>query len=325
MAIDSKNLLEMARRAGFELAGVCDVVSPPNHAHYENWIQKGFHGEMQYLAGHLIQKRNPQTLLPSAKSILAVGLNYYQPNASMSGTVRIARYALGRDYHKVVRGKLKHLGLQLSKTYTNLQYRICVDSAPILERDFAQLAGLGWYGKNTMLINSERGSWFVIGTLLLSQHFEPSKPAIGGCGTCKKCIEACPTGAIVPINGTWQIDARECISYKTIELKGEIPIDKSHPIEDWTFGCDVCQEVCPFNKTRASQPHRATITQEPDFIRKIASKTLAELQEMSKEDWDDWTRGSPLRRAGYDGIRRNARLNLAAIEQERGEPREGLK
>ncbi len=323
MAIDSKDLLELAHREGFELAGVCDAVSPPNLIHYENWLQKGFHGEMQYLASHLIQKRNPQSLLPGAKSILAVGLNYYQPNAPVSGTVRIACYALGRDYHKVLRGKLKHLGWQLSQTYTNLKFRICVDSAPILERDFAQLAGLGWYGKNTMIINSERGSWFVIGLLLLSEHFEPNKPAIGGCGTCKKCIEACPTGAIVTTNGTWQVDSRECISYKTIELKGEIPVDRPNPIEDWTFGCDICQEVCPFNEARHSQPLRATSTNEPDFIKKTPAKSLDELQAMSKEDWDFWTRGSPLRRAGYEGIRRNATLNLAAVEQGQRESREG--
>lgn len=297
-------------RLGFELAGVAAIQPPPHLEAYKSWISKGWQGEMDYLSEHLALKADPRSLLESAKSVVAVGLNYNQPNPKIAGEPRIARYALGRDYHKVIRGKMRKLSNWIESVYPGSEHRICVDSAPIMERDFAQLAGLGWFGKNTMLINSQRGSWFFIGVLLTSVEFSPDASALGGCGTCRACIDACPTGAIVFDEGRWQVDARNCISYLTIEHRGGIEPELRAKIGDWTFGCDVCQEVCPFNQPRPSQPLRAAITTEPDFLARKRLSPLAQLVEWSESEWDDQTSGSAIRRTGLAGLRRNAMINL---------------
>ncbi len=306
----SPALKSQALSLGFDLVGICSVQEPPHHAEYVGWVAKGSHGTMDYLKGHIPLKQDPRSLLHSARSIIVVGLNYNQPNPHRPGYPRIARYALGRDYHKVLRGKLKRLQAWLQDQYPDSEHRACVDSAPIMERDFAQLAGLGWFGKNTMLINSQRGSWFFLGVLLTSIELEPDAPAIGGCGTCRACIDACPTGAIVQQDGRWQVDATRCISYLTIEHRGEIEPELAEGIGEWTFGCDVCQDVCPFNHARESQPLRAAPTQTPDFLAKRTWPSLRELVVLNEEDWDHLTQGSPVRRTGLAGIQRNARVNL---------------
>jgi epoxyqueuosine reductase len=299
-----------AFRSGFELAGVTAIQPPPHLSAYEAWLKKGWQGEMSYLENHLSLKGNPKTLLESARSIIAVGLNYNQPNPVVPEQPRVARYALGRDYHRIIRGKLRKLSAWIETMYPESEHRICVDSAPVMERDFAQLAGLGWFGKNTMLINSHRGSWFFIGILLTSVEFLPDSPSIGGCGTCRACIDACPTGAIKFDDGQWQVDARRCISYLTIEYKGEIDPDLRKRIGDWTFGCDVCQEVCPFNQPRPSQPLRGAITAEPDFLSKRTLLSLRQIAEIDEEAWNEQTCGSAIRRTGIEGLRRNALINL---------------
>ena len=303
-------LKDFAQGLGFELVGVCDVQEPTHFQEYREWVAQGHHGSMEYLADHIPFKQSPTTLLPTAKSIIVVGLNYNQPNPPRPGYPRIARYALGRDYHKVIRGKLKKLQRWLEIQCPDSEHRACVDSAPIMERDFAQLAGLGWFGKNTMLINSKRGSWFFLGALLTSREFEPDEPAIGGCGTCRACIDACPTGAIVHQDDRWQVDARRCISYLTIEHKGEIEPELAKGIGDRTFGCDICQEVCPFNRTRESQPDRANLTSETDFLSKKNWPSLKELIVLNEQDWNALSQGSPIRRTGLAGIKRNAQINL---------------
>lgn len=302
-------LKERASALGFDLVGVCEPTPPPHLAAYERWLAKGYHGTMEYLARSVALRADPANLLPGVRSIVAVGLNYNRPNPPLPDRPRIARYALGRDYHRVLRGKLKRLASWIEETHPGAGNRACVDSAPILERDYAQLAGLGWFGKNTMLIHSRRGSWFVIGLLLTTAPFAPDEPAVGGCGTCRRCIEACPTGAIV-FDEHWQIDARRCVSYLTIEHRGEIEPTLEAGIGDWTFGCDVCQEVCPFNEPRPSQPLRATETTDPDFLRTCEWPPLEALAEIEADAWDALTQGRPVRRAGLDGLRRNARINL---------------
>lgn len=297
------NLESILRAEGIDLWGVCAAQPPPHLAEYETWLAEGRHGEMGYLAEHLPLKRHPDTLLPGVRSILVIALNY---NQEPPQDPKIARYALGRDYHKVLRKKLERVAALLPDGH----HRVCVDSAPLLERDFARLAGIGWYGKNTMLINSRRGSWFVLGFLLTTLELEPSEPAEGGCGTCMKCVDACPTGAILFADERWQVDARACISYLTIEHKGEFAEEQAKMIGDWTFGCDICQEVCPFNQPRETQPLRAEDTKEPDFKARRWPK-LTELAVIQQQDWDELTRGSPVRRAGYEGLKRNVRANLA--------------
>jgi len=307
-------LKAQAQSLGFDLVGVCPIDAPTHLAAYRNWIAKGHQSSMGYLTEQLPLKADPRQLLPSARSIVAVGLNYNQPNPPTPGQPRIARYALGRDYHKVIRAKLRHLAAWVQAQHPEAETRPCVDSAPILERDYAHQAGLGWFGKNTMLIDSQRGSWFFLGLLLTSVEYQPDKPALGGCGTCQACIEACPTGAIVFEDNHWQVDARRCISYLTIEHKGEIDPALESQIGDWTFGCDICQEVCPFNTERESQPQRATQTREPDFKNRRPWPTLIELAQIEEERWDELTRGSPIRRTGLQGLRRNAQINLKNYE-----------
>lgn len=308
--LDPTPLKEKALDLGFDTVGVCDAVPPPNLAAYESWLGKGYHGTMDYLAEHLELKEGPEKLLPGVQSVIAVSLNYNQPNPHRSGCPKIARYALGRDYHKVIRAKLRRLAEWLEAAYPGIQTRPCVDSAPIMDRDFARLAGLGWYGKNTCLIDSRRGSWFFVGLLLASERFKPDAPAVGGCGTCTQCIDACPTGAIKHEDGRYHVDARRCISYLTIEHEGPIPDEFADKMEGWTFGCDICQEVCPFNQPSPNQPLRAQTTKEPDFLNRREWPSLRELAVIQPEEWDRQTQGSPVRRAGLEGIRRNARLNL---------------
>ena len=210
----NEGLKSLAEELGLQL-GVCAAQPPPHWEAYRSWIEKGAHGEMHYLANHLEMKRHPENLLEGCRSVIAVALNYNQPNPRLPGKPRIARYALGRDYHKVLRGKLAKLQRYLEVTRTEGRYRICVDSAPLMERDFAHLAGLGWFGKNTCLIDSKRGSWFVLGFLLTTLELEPDQPAIGGCGTCTQCVDACPTGAIVFEEGRWQVIGHRCMVWSS--------------------------------------------------------------------------------------------------------------
>lgn len=302
-------LKEFVRSLGFDAVGVCEATPPPHLSAYRDWIARGHHAGMEYLREHLDLKTDPKMLLPGAQSIVAVARNYLPAPSGQPQDPKIARYALGRDYHRVLRPRLRQVGEWLVARFPGSRYRVCVDSAPIMERDYANLAGLGWFGKNTCLIDSRRGSWFVIGLLLTTVRLPPDAPAVGGCGTCTQCIDACPTGAIVCEDGRWQIDARRCISYLTIEHEGPIPDELAAQTDGWVFGCDVCQEVCPFNQPRSSQPERARITDERDFHPRAWPET-ARLAEIGREEWDRLTQGSAVRRAGWEGLRRNAAYAL---------------
>lgn len=310
-AIPSEALKQAALELGFDTVGVCPAIDAPHHDEYAQWLAKGYHGSMEYLEKHLDLKAGPDRLLPGARSIVAVTLNYNQETAIGPGAPRIARYAQGRDYHKVLRKKLASLADWVTKQYPGAECRPCVDSAPIFERDYARLAGLGFFGKNTMLIDPKRGSWFFLGLLLTTVRFEPDAPFEGSCGTCTKCIDACPTGAIRFEDGRWQLDARLCISYLTIEHRGPLDETLQPAIRDWTFGCDVCQEVCPFNQPKERQPLRAQRTRVRDFLTPRPWPHLTELAQLSEARWDELTRGTAVRRAGYEGLKRNAALNLS--------------
>jgi epoxyqueuosine reductase len=303
-------VLDLARNHGFDLAGVAKAGPAETWGFYRRWVEAGKHGGMSYLASSLEQRRRLDSVLPGTASVVAVGLNCFQPQTLIPGQPLIAKYALGRDYHRVIRSRLKRLGQDLSHYYPQADWRPAADSAPILEREWAQRAGLGWFGKNTCLINSKRGSWFLLGFLLTTAEMDPTDSVEGGCGTCRACIDACPTQAIIFEEGRWQVDGRRCISYWTIEHKGEIPPDIQTQMGPWTFGCDVCQDVCPFNHPRSSQPLRATVTTDSDMLAHRAWPGLLELTQISEEDWDRLTRGSPVRRAGWEGLRRNARVSL---------------
>jgi len=283
-----------ARELGFQLVGITPALPSESIGFYESWLDRGFGADMSYLREHIPLKGDPRSLMPGAVSIVMVGLNYFQPPLEH---VKIARYALGRDYHLVLRQKLRRLARELPG-----ESRVCVDSAPLLEREYAHRAGLGWFGKNTLLINSQRGSWFLIGSILTTAELVPDAPATGGCGTCRACIDACPTGAIVFADGRWQVDSRLCISYQTIENRA----DMIGPTHGWIFGCDVCQEVCPFNQPRITQPLRAAVTKEPDF-RPRDWPPASELATIDESDWETLTAGTAVRRARHLGLQRNAK------------------
>jgi epoxyqueuosine reductase len=318
--VDSASLKAFAESLGFATVGVAPAIPPPHFAAYEDWLAAGRHASMDYLSRHAELRSDPKLLLPTVHSVVAVTLNYNQPNDPAEDEPRIAKYALGRDYHRVMRAKLDRLADWIRSEFPGADCRACVDSAPILEREFGWLAGLGWFGKNTMLIDTRRGSCFFIGLVLTSAEFEPDQPAVGGCGSCNACIEACPTGAIVFADGRWQIDARRCISYLTIEHDGPIDPILAEKMEDWTFGCDVCQDVCPFNFPRNSQPLRAAQTTERDFLKRRPWPTLVELAVIGQDEWDRVSPGSPMRRAGLEGIRRNAAITLQNRQKRRLEP-----
>jgi epoxyqueuosine reductase len=297
---------ELALDQGFTTVGIAAMQPAPHLPEYERWLDRGFHGTMSYLESQLPLRSDPRSLLAGARSIVAVSLNYYQAHPPKGGVPRIARYALGRDYHRVLRSNLKRLARAMAELAPHAEFRACVDSAPIFERDYAHLAGLGWFGKNTMLIDSKRGSWFFIGLLLTTLELTPDTPSEGGCGSCRACIDACPTGAIIFEDGRWQVNSSRCISYATIEHRGPIELDTA----GWTFGCDVCQEVCPFNQPRESQPFRATETEVADFRALREWPSLRQLAQIDEPEWDRLTTGSAVRRAGLAGLRRNALANL---------------
>jgi epoxyqueuosine reductase len=263
-------LKAQARAVGFSLAGIARAGPADDFPHLLRWLDDGFAGDMGYMRRHADARRDPRSILPEVRSVLMTAMEYTEQVGQGSRVGgqgeteakdlpwvmgKIARYARGPDYHGVIRTKLKSLLAWLRDRRPGSRGRAIVDTAPLLERDFARRAGLGWIGKNTMLINKYRGSYLLLGALLLDIDLEPDPPHTGfHCGTCTACLDACPTEAFV---GPGRLDARRCISYLTIELRGPIPQDLRPGIGDWLFGCDICQEVCPWNRRDESQPERA--------------------------------------------------------------------
>lgn len=297
----SEWIKQYARALGFDLVGIAPLQPPPHAESFLHWLAQGYAGTMEYLERTAHLRVNPAELLPDARSAVVVGLNYTPANLPDTD-YRIARYALGDDYHRVLRRKLETLLSAIQALAPEAQGRVCVDSAPVLERDLAWLAGLGWYGKNTCLINTHRGSYFLIGVLLLTLTLEYDTPVTGGCGTCRLCLDACPTGALT---APYTLDARKCISYLTIERRESIPEEYRAPIGEWLFGCDICQEVCPFNRPRAHQPLRAKPTQEPRFKPRPLPR-LHDILTMDEAQFAKRFYGSAVARAKWRGLVRNA-------------------
>ena len=295
---NTQYIKELAQAMGFDYCGIAKAKELTEDAlRLEQWLHKGFHGEMDYMARNFDLRIDPRKLVPGAKSVICFIKNYYPSEVQEKGFPKIAKYAWGNDYHEVIRNQLLEFLDQLRKKIGPIEGRGFVDSAPVLERSWAQLAGAGWIGKNGNLIKPQNGSFFFIATLIVDLELNYDEPISKDyCGTCTKCIDACPTQAILP-NKT--IEANHCISYLTIELKKEtIETDRSY--QEWAFGCDICQDVCPWN--RFSKPH-----QEPAF------KPLDGLLQMKKEDWlamEETTfkarfKQSPLLRSKLKGIKRN--------------------
>lgn len=329
MPADAARVIELARESGFELAGIAPALPAAEAASYAQWIAAGMHGKMGYLAGRRGEMRaDPRTLLPSARSILSVG-KVYNTDApytrERSGHGWISRYAWGaEDYHHVLNRALATLVERLQAESEAFEFKICVDTSPLLERAYAQAAGLGWIGRNTCVINEQLGSWFFLGEVLLSLDLSPSAPPPFRCGTCTACIDACPTDALVPVETPdgpeYTLDARRCISYTTIELKGEVPEEAREGNGHHIFGCDICQDVCPWNR-----PERAATTEDPNFAPAHAEPNLAELARFAPEQFRERFRGTPMQRSKWQGFLRNIAIAMGNSGEEKyREPLEQL-
>ena len=254
-----ERLKQQAHTLGFELAGVAPAAPADGFAHLQDWLAQGFAGAMDYLHRNGPPREHPSSILPEVRSVVMVGLNYHPGSVDSAPPLhgKVARYAGGADYHDVLRDKLKSLLRWVQAESPGTRGRAVVDTAPLLERDFARRAGLGWFGKNTMLIHKKLGSYFFLGGLLLDLELPPDEPfATQHCGSCTRCLDACPTDAFA---APYQLDARRCISYLTIELRGPVPDDLRPGVGDWLFGCDVCQEVCPWNRKAPAATEREAL------------------------------------------------------------------
>jgi epoxyqueuosine reductase len=336
-----EELEDRARELGFSFTGVTDVVPSEHAAFYRSWVASGLHGDMRYLAREdaVARRADPSLTMPDAGSLIVVAHEYYQEDPPGTpedqGRGVIARYARGRDYHRVVKRKLQELLSWLDhRVEGGVRGRAYVDTGPILERELASRAGLGWFGRNTMLIHPGRGSYLFLGVLFVDTELPRDQPFVEDrCGTCRACLEACPTGALLGRNadGAPVMDARRCISYLTIEHRGPIPQELRRPLGNRVYGCDICQEVCPFNQrfaeesrepdygargwrvpTRAeaivSRQHGTTV----DENEPVETPALIDLLEIALDEpaWDVHTRGSAVRRVGRAGFARNVCVAL---------------
>ena len=313
----SARIKSEAQRLGFELAGISPAQAPPHEESFADWLRRGFAGEMDYLQRSEERRRNPQTLMPWAVSVVSVGLNYLTPFIRPAGSHEpkgwISRYAWGDDYHEVIKSKLERL-LELVRNGHNgrVEGRVFVDSGPVLERGLAGVAGIGWIGKNTHLISPERGSWFFLGELFLSLPLAYDQAIRERCGKCDLCLKACPTGAFV---GPYVLDARRCISYLTIELKGSIPHHLRPLIGNHIFGCDICQEICPYNV-------KALPTKEAAFAPRegLYAPDLIPLLSLTAEEFRRRFHNSPIRRAKRRGLLRNVAVALGNLKSREAVP-----
>ena len=299
---------------GFDQIGITDTNLQAEEAYHQAWIAKGFHGEMDYMAKHGVKRTRPAELVPNTLRVISARLDYLPPNALASQQVLqdnskafISRYALARDYHKVMRNKLQKLSEKIQSSINqtegfNFEHRVFTDSAPVLEVALAEKAGMGWRGKHTLLINKDHGSWFFLGEIYTNLPLPIDKPSNNHCGTCSSCMEVCPTQAIV---APYQVDARRCISYLTIELKDSIPVEFRSLIGNRVYGCDDCQLHCPWNKF-------AEISREPDFAIKngLDDISLIDCFSWSEDTFKTKLAGSAIYRIGYTQWLRNIAIGL---------------
>ena len=305
----AEQIKQWSHDLGFQQTGIAGVELAADETQLRDWLQKGQHGEMSYMARHGNKRSRPSELQPGTLRVISVRMDYGTADdatawSTLSDGSRayVARYALGRDYHKVMRARLQKLADRIGTHVGDFGYRVFVDSAPVLERALARNAGLGWIGKNACVINRNAGSWFFLGEIYTDLPLPTDAEASEHCGTCTRCIDICPTQAIIAPN---RVDARRCISYLTIELKGSIPEEFRAAIGNRIFGCDDCQLVCPWNKF-------AKRFDEPDFRARndLDRATLVELFSWSEADFLQRTEGSAIRRTGYQGWLRNIAVAL---------------
>jgi epoxyqueuosine reductase len=308
--LTAEQIRELARICGFELSGVAAAAPSPDSARYHEWVAAGFAGEMRYLTDRRAQLRDdPRNLLASARSVICVGKLYntplpYSTEFREDSLAWISRYAWGDDYHDAVRRGLERLDAMLrERAAGTYESKICVDTAPLLERSYARAAGLGWIGKNTCLISQGGGSWFFLGEILTSLELVPGTPPPDRCGSCTRCIDACPTAAIDPDG--YALDARRCISYLTIELRSAVPEEWREAVGRHVFGCDICQDVCPWNR-------RAPVTDDAAFAPREFAPPLERLAAIEEAEFRAMFRGAALTRARYSGFLRNVAVAMGA-------------
>lgn len=305
----ASSIKDWGRELGFQQVGISGLALGEHEQHLQRWLDAGYHGEMDYMGAHGSKRWRPDELVPGTLRVVSVRMDYLPGDTRMAerladpNAAYISRYALGRDYHKLVRKRLQHLAERITAVIGAFGYRAFVDSAPVLEKAIAEQAGLGWIGKNTLVLNRKAGSYFFLGELFVDLPLPTDPPqASEHCGKCTACLDICPTQAFV---GPYQLDARRCISYLTIEYKGSIPEDLRPLIGNRVFGCDDCQLVCPWN--RFARP-----TAERDFSPRhgLDNAELAALFRWDEQEFLAQTEGSPLRRAGYERWLRNLAVGL---------------
>ena len=310
---DYGKLSEKIKAWGKELGFQAVAISAPQLAQAETrlleWLSHGYHGEMHYMASHGTKRSRPDELVPGTVTVISVRLDYFPPDARDSEEVLastdkafISRYALGRDYHKTLRSRLQKLADRIQEAIGPFGYRVFTDSAPAMEVELASQAGLGWRGKHSLLLSREHGSWFFLGEIYTDLPLPPDPPQTSHCGTCTRCIETCPTRAII---APYQVDARRCISYLTIELKGSIPLELRPLMGNRIYGCDDCQLVCPWNR-------HAQLSMEKDFMVRhgLDAPGLVALFAWSEEEFRDKTAGSAIHRIGFERWLRNIAVAL---------------
>ncbi len=293
-------MLRLAGELGFARAGVAPAGVSDRAEGFRRFIDLGLHGEMTYLSRDPAGRCDPRKLLDGAASVICLAASY-APGADEDSPSAIARYARGRDYHRLLRSRCRRLLTELTMAEPNLTGKVCVDTAPVLERDLAAAAGLGWIGRNGCVIDAEMGSYLVLAEIVTNLPLPPDRPQQSRCGSCRACIDACPTGAIC---ADGLVDSRRCVSYLTIEYRGEIPEELRGGCGAWVFGCDVCQEVCPYNRPGRAPPGDTELTRRSVLARTGAAAVLG----WSQADWERMTRGSAARRAKWEMFLRNAAI-----------------
>jgi epoxyqueuosine reductase len=298
-------LLRRAAAIGFDDCRIARADAPRHAEEFRAWLETGAAADMDWIGRGAEKRCNPQKVLPGARSIIALAMNYWQGGSGLpnDGAGRIARYAWGEDYHEVMERKLSDLDEFL--TAADGRQKIYVDTGPVLERDFAAEAGIGWHGKSTMLLNRELGTWFFLGEILTTLELPPDAPQVARCGSCTRCIDACPTGAITAPH---QLDARRCISYLTIELKGSIPLEFRPLMGDRIYGCDDCLDACPWNRF-------ARVSRESAFAARpaVAQMRLRDFLALNDEQFREMFRGSPIKRIKRRGFLRNVCVALGNV------------
>lgn len=314
----ARQIKQWGKELGFQKLGISDIDLAAHEQWLKQWLEDGFHGEMAYMQRHGTKRSRPAELEPGTLRVIAARMDYHTNQATPTAELMqqpeqalISRYALGRDYHKVLRRRLQKLATRIEQEIGNFGYRVFVDSAPVMEKALAEKAGLGWIGKHSNLLDRRAGSWFFLGEIYTDLPLPSDQPLQNHCGDCTRCIDACPTSAIV---APYRVDARRCISYLTIELKGSIPPELRPMMGNRIYGCDDCQLVCPWN--RFAQP-----STEADFLPRhgLDAATLLRLFDWSEERFLARTEGSAIRRTGYAGWLRNIAVALGNCLRDEGD------